>query len=147
MSETVPEEVFKTLLDTYWLKTDIPKPNMEIANDVEKAFARIDLKNGDALIIKPGGTESIKYRGNVQYFDRTYPLEIDYRTINSRQRVRDSWQMIRKIIFNNIWYFNSVGYQLIRIVGYQELVGTDLNIWRVVIKISLESAGIRKDIL
>lgn len=145
LAETIPEEIFRDLIDEYWNRaagSEIVKPTIVIPNNADDPFNRIDLANGDALVIKSEGPEMVKYRGNVHYYDKTYPLSLEFRTTEDRQRIRNFWRITRKIIFSNIWVFNSAGYQLVRIVNYQESVGADLKIWRCVVKISLESAGI-----
>jgi hypothetical protein len=145
-NEVIPEELIRTmLLDKWQAISECPLPKIVVVNSVdndnEDTFSRIDLQTSDALVIKPEGGEQIKYRGNVKYYDRTYSLNIEYRTLHSRQRVRNAWRMMRRIVFSNIWQLFP-DYQLIRLINYQESTNTDLKIWRAVVKINLESAGV-----
>jgi hypothetical protein len=150
-NESIPEELVRTMLNDNWQNiSECPLPKIIVVNSVdndnEDTFSRIDLQHSDALVIKSEGGEQIKYRGNVQYYDKTYSLNLEYRTIDSRQRVRNAWRMMRRIIFSNIWQLFP-DYQLIRLVNYQESVNTDLKLWRAVVKINLESAGVRIETL
>jgi hypothetical protein len=140
-AETVPEEVMYDLLNDDWPKIDeVPKPVLIVKNDVEDPFLRVDLKNSDVIVISPESPERIKYRGNINYYDKAYTLVLEFRSIKDRQRVRDIWRIIRAICFSRKWNFT--GYQLIRLDSYQESVNDSLKIWKGVMRIIVEAAGV-----
>lgn len=139
--ETIPEDVLKALLEDNWPKLEeVPVPQIVVKNEPEDPFNRIDLKDGDALVISSDSPEQIKYRGNIHYYDKAYTLTIEFRSMIDRQRVRDMWRIIRAICFSKKWNFT--GYQLIRMLSYQESTNDSLNIWRGVEKIIVEAAGV-----
>lgn len=142
VAESVPQETMKSLLDDNWIPlNEVPKPTVIVVNDSENPYMRHDLMNiSDAITIYAGGPEIIKYRGNIQYYDRSFPLMIELWTKDSRQRVRDMWKQVKGIVFDHIFGFS--GYQIIRFKGYTEMVNQEVNIWRAQIKFSVESAGV-----
>jgi hypothetical protein len=140
-AETVPEEVMYDLLNKNWPKIDeVPKPVLIVKNDAEDPFLRVDLKAGDVIVVSPEAPERIKYRGNIHYYDKSYTLAIEFRSIKDRQRVRDLWRIIRAICFSKKWEFT--GYQLIRLDSYQESVNDSLKIWKGTMRIIVEAAGV-----
>ena len=136
----------KTVLDTYWSEFhETPKPQFIVVNDPDGPEARVDYNIGDAIIITTEGSEQIRYRGNIQYYDRIVPVTLDIRTKENRQRLHDIWKMIRIVMFDQKHDFPN--YQLIRIIGYQEMVNEEMNIWRGVARIQLENHCIPVDAL
>jgi hypothetical protein len=141
VAETIPEEVMKTILEDYWPKIDdVPRPVIIVKNDDNDPFTRVDLTNGDVLVISTDSPEQIKYRGNINYYDKAYTLSLEFRSMKDRQRIRDIWRIIRAICFSRKWNFT--GYQLIRMLSYQESTNDTVNIWRGVERIVVEAAGV-----
>ena len=139
--ETSPIDTLKKIIVEYWesyLETTVPI--VVITNDPEGDFMRADYNMGDYLILSPDGSESIKYRGNIQYYDKTHPLTIQIGTKEGYQKLRDMWKMIRAIFFDNKHSFD--GWQLIRLISYTEMVNQDQMIWRAIVRLQVESAGI-----
>ena len=142
VSESEPLDTIRDLLDDNWVEfEDIPRPNFVITNESDElAFARVNLNEGDYIIIRPEGAESIRLRGNISYYDRAYPISLEILTMESRQRLRDLWRHIKAICFDNKHSFT--GYQLIRIGSYQESVNIELQIWRGFVRLQVEAAGV-----
>ena len=141
VSENVPVVTLKTMLENYWESfSETTTPSFVIVNDPEGEFMRVDYSTGDYVLISMDGTESVKYRGNISYYDRSFPITIQIGTKEGRQRLRDIWKMIKSILFDRKHEFDN--WQLIRILSYTEMVSNDQNIWRAVIRIQLESAGV-----
>jgi len=146
VAETIPEDVMKDILDTYWPKiSEVPKPKIIVKNDPDDPFVRWNERDGDILVISNDSPEQIKYRGNINYYDRAYPLTIEFRSMKSRQRVRDMWRIVKAICFARKWNFT--GYQLIRLQSYQESTNSALNCWRGVQKIIVEAGGVAVEAL
>jgi len=141
--ESEPMETLKELIVSHWKPTqDFPIPDIQVVNNQEDAVARVDFSTGDSFSLSQPSPEQIRQRGNFQYYDKTLPIEIDIVSADSRQRVRNLWKMTRAILMDNKHNFE--GYQLIKILSYQELV-SNLNIWRVRIMISVEAGGVPSD--
>ncbi len=139
--EVMPVDVMKDLLDDNWIQWgEVPKPLLIIVNDPEEPRIRENLTNGDVITIRMEGAESIKLRGNISYYDRTFPIALEIWTMEDRQRLRDIWKMIKAICFTK--KHNFTGYQLIRPISYTELVNEEVNIWRGQVKLQVESAGV-----
>lgn len=140
-SDSVPVETLKTLLQTYWEAfKEVTIPNIVIVNDSEGEFMRADYTLGDYIFISAEGAQNIKYRGNISYYDRTYPINIQIGTKENRQRLEDLWKMLKAILFDQKHDFTD--WQLIRILSYTEMTNQDQSIWRASVRIQLESAGV-----
>jgi hypothetical protein len=137
--ESQPENDFQDIINTYWKETeDFPKPEVMIVNDVNEAISRIDLNNSDYLLINMPSPENFKPRGNIHYYDRVITgLTAIILTKESRQRVKNLSKMVRAIVWDR--KHNFPNYQLIKPIGYRELVNTDLNIWRAEITFQVEA--------
>jgi hypothetical protein len=140
--ESEPEKDFKDLLDTYWKETeDFPKPEMLIVNDVDEAISRINLNDDDYILIAMQSSENFTPRGNIHYYDRVIPgLTATILSKESRQRIKNLSKMVRAIVWDR--KHNFPHYQLIKPVGYRELINTDLNIWRAEITFQVEAHAI-----
>jgi len=141
VQEKLPPELMQTLLQTNWAAyRNMPKPDIIVANDPDDARARFDLTNNDVITIITSGPEVIKYRGNVHYYDKAYPILLELWTRVDRQRVRDMWKQVKGIVFDHLFAID--GYQIIKIQSYTEMVNDALNIWRAQVKLSIEAAGV-----
>ncbi len=145
-SDSEPLSTLKTLLQTYWESfLETPVPQFVISNDLEGEFLRANYNISDYIILATEGTENIRYRGNYQYYDKSYPINILIGTKHNRQRLRDLWKMIRQILFDKKHNFTS--WQLVRMLSYTEMTNQDQSIWRALVRIQLESAGVSADSL
>jgi len=141
--ESEPMETLKEMFVSHWKPTqDFPIPDIQVVNNPDDAIARVDFTSTDSFSISQPSPEQIRQRGNFQYYDKILPIEINIVSAESRQRVRNLWKMTRAILMDNKHNFS--GYQLIKILSYQEMVGS-LNVWRVRIMISVEAGGVPSD--
>ena len=153
VAETEPLDLIRTFIVDNWEETfTTPIPSVRVVNqdksdDFESDMSfRMDLLNeGDAVIIKSDGPERIYYRGNITYIDKLYPISIEIITKENRQRVRNLAKMIRAICLDNKW--DVPNWQLVRLIGYQESVAQELNIWRAVLKLQVENYAVGADTL
>jgi hypothetical protein len=138
-TESLPEEDFKSMIETYWKETiDFPLPKIYVVNDVEETIGRVNLDEDDVLLISITTSENFRPRGNIHYYDRVIPgLQAVICTKESRQRVRNLSKMVRAIVWDR--KHNFPNYQLIKPIGYKELVNSDLNIWRAEITFQIEA--------
>lgn len=129
IAESEPLSDFKTLLEDNWVDyIDVPKPNVVIANDPEETVARVNLQDGDYVIISYSSSEQIRPRGNFTYEDHIVSILFTFLTKKDRQRMRDIYREIRGIC--SIKKHDFPNWQLIRPMNHRELINTDLNIWR-----------------
>jgi hypothetical protein len=143
-AEYEPITTMKELLEDNWIPyLECPTPIFVIANDEDDPYSRIDLNLGDHVVLRTDGSEVIKYRGNIQYYDKEYPITLDVFTKENRQRLKDIWKQVRAICFLKKWDFT--GYQLVLINSYTEMVNEQLNIWRAEIKLRVTAAGVCAD--
>ncbi len=143
--ESEPLSDLKDLLNDYWEETkDFPKPQLLITNDPENAVSRLNLQDGDAIVISQG-PEQIRYRGNISYFDRVNQININIYTMEDRQKLNNLYKMVRAICFDRKHNFPS--WQLIRLLSFQEMVEENLNIWRAQLSLQLENHGVAVDTL
>ena len=141
VAEATPPELMKSLLVKNWISySKMPKPDIIVANDSEDARARFDLTTGDVITIISSGPEIIKYRGNVHYYDKSYPLMLECWTRVDRQRLRDMYKQIKGIVFDHL--FAIEGYQIIKLQSYTEMVNDALNIWKSQVKLTVDAAGV-----
>jgi hypothetical protein len=142
IAESLPAEDFKKLLEDNWVAYQkSPKPTIIVVNSEEDLQVRFDMGNqGDHVIIRTEGNENIRYRGNIQYLDKNYPIVMEIWTVNGRQRLRDIRKQIKNICLAHKWEFPN--YQLIRFMNFTEMVNEEANIWRGVANIMVESAGV-----
>ena len=100
VAESIPQDTLKTLLETYWMDSqEVPTPNIVIVNDPEGEMLYANYTGGDYIMIAMSGSEGIRYRGNIKYYDKNFPILINIGTKESRQRLRDIWKMTRGQIY------------------------------------------------
>jgi hypothetical protein len=139
-AELLPEDKLKELFEDNWVNyQEIHTPEFLVTNDPDNAIAKMDLTEGDKVVIYGEG-ESVKYRGNVTYIDRIYTLGVSIYTTESRQRLRDIYRSIRAILL--IKKHSFPGWQFIRLINYQEMVLENLNIWRGELKLQIENHAV-----
>ena len=142
-TENQPEQDFKDILDTYWKVTiDFPKPTIIVVNSIDdEVISRVNLDEGDHILISMNSAEAFRPRGNIHYYDRVISgLVATALTKVSRQRVRNMSKMVRAIMFDR--KHNFPHYQLVVPVSYREMINTDLNIWRAELVFQVEAHAI-----
>ena len=145
--EFLPEEDFKTLIETNWIATeDFPTPAVNVVNDAEDEISRINLDEGDFILVTMSVPEQFTPRGNITYYDRVIPgMKAMCLTKVSCQRVRNMGKMVRAIMFDNMHNFPN--YQLIKPMGYKEMVEVDMNIWRAELTFQIEAHAVKIETL
>jgi hypothetical protein len=140
--EEDPLETMKKLLNDNWRSyAEVPKPTeIIVQNETDNPISRLDLNLGDSVIIKMDGSELIRQRANFTYFERVFPIVIEFYTKQSRSQLRNIGKMIRAICTDRMHSFD--GYQLIRLKDYTEAVEENLNIWRGTQRLQVESAAV-----
>lgn len=117
----------------------IPKPNILLA---VSSAARFDLNfEGDTVILRmsPSG-QQITYRDQYSYFDKYTDFILEVWTKVSRQRLLDMKREIMRITMAKLHKPAETNYQLLRYKNFIEQNTDNLNIWKGIINISLESS-------
>jgi len=148
--ESEPLTLLKDMLETYWPQyKEVPMPMIIILNpgeEEENVYNRINFENQDQLIIRTSDTpENIKYRGNIAYIDRIHFVDMEFYTLEGRQRMRDIYKAIRSVLLT--YKHQLPNWQLIRMLSWQELVNDAFNIWKGVLKIQLENHAVAAEAL
>ena len=145
IEEPVPPEVIESILKSDWdpLGGTTPQPAIINANVAEEAYARINLRQADHLIIRTdvsGETEEL--RASYKFRDVRYKVEIQLLTMKNRQRLYNLKKVVRKVLYGRMHDTTTTGYQLIRYESFVESVQEQLNVWMGTITVSFESTGI-----
>lgn len=139
--ESDPLDEMKTLITDHWKGyREVEMPAVIVANDASDVRLRADMRVSDIIIVKMDGVEKLTQRYNFTYYDRAFPIIIEIQTKESRQRLRNLGKVVRMIINDNIHSFPS--YQLIRYKSYTESVEENLNVWRCIFRLQLESNAV-----
>ena len=146
IEESEPLEIMKSLLEDNWVEyRETPKPIVLVANSSDEPYARFDMNEGDHIILRMGAPEIVRYRGNITYHDRIYSMGLSIWTKESRERLRNLYKVIRSICFIKKHIFSE--WQLIRLASYQEMINSELNIWRGEITLTLENHAVLSETL
>jgi hypothetical protein len=89
--------------------------------------------------------ETEKLRDSWEYKDTKFDVVLEIATAESRQRLYDIKKVIRGIVHYNIHNSADTGWQVWRYGGFQELNTDQWNMWRGMIKMSFEEAGVILD--
>ena len=78
--------------------------------------------------------------GNRKYGNRTYNIEIELFTLNSRQRLFNLMQEIRRICHARM--HSLTNFQRQQFVGFNEETGEQVNVWTGTVEIVLENNAV-----
>jgi len=130
-NEAIPTAVIKNMLDTEWNTQSglIPEPTFVDINDGSGgAQLRFDLNRGDFVFISsdmPSETE--EPIGTWVYGNRTTRIVLEMHTKDSRQRLYNIKQEIRRIAHNQMHALDE--FQRIQYVTFAEYIQDQMNLW------------------
>jgi len=147
-AEPIPTTLFKAMLDSEWdtrTGIEIPEPTFYEAVSEEQ---RIHLKNeGDLVVIRADARgETERLRDSWKYKDTEYLITLELHTIESRQRLFDLFQEIRRIIHNNLHDEATTGFQICIYESFTEKTTEEQNYWNAEIRVRLSSVGETLDV-
>jgi len=136
----MPSKVIKDMLDAQWNSSNVTEPEYIDVND-GTAPMRVDFKNQDYVIISSDSpTEEETPIGNWAYGSRTSRVLLELYSSNSRQRLYNLKQEIRRIIHNQMHALTS--FQRIQYVNFIEMTDAAQKLWIGRISISLVSDAV-----
>ena len=139
-NEPIPIDAVLADLDSQWNASNVTKPAFITVNAANEPI-RFDLNAGDQVV---GRTGSPAFQetpiGNWKYGNRTYNIEIELFTLDSRQRLFNLMQEIRRICHAR--KHSLTNFQRQQFLSFNEETGEQINIWTGTIEITLENNAI-----
>ena len=128
------DDVF-TDLDSQWNASNVAKPTFIKVNAANQPL-RFDLNVGDHLVGRIGTPSFVEQPiGNWKYGNRTYNIEIELFTLNSRQRLFNLMQEIRRICHARM--HSLTNFQRQQFQTFNEETSDQANIWTGTVAIQL----------
>tara|TARA_R110000765_G_scaffold161642_1_gene266157 strand:- start:8600 stop:9037 length:438 start_codon:yes stop_codon:yes gene_type:complete len=142
-NEPIPIDAIMTDLNSQWNASNVTKPTLITVNKTNEPI-RYDLNRGDMLIGRTG-TPSFDEQpiGNWKYGNRAYNIEIELWTLNSRQRLYNLMQEVRRITHNRM--HSLTNFQRQEFIDFNEEVADQVNLWTGSLGIQLQNNGVLLD--
>ena len=133
------DDVF-TDLNSQWNASNVTKPELIKVNAAGQPI-RFDLNVADHIVGRTGipAMDEIPI-GNRKYGNRVYNIEIELFTLNSRQRLFNLMQEIRRICHARM--HSLTNFQRQQFVGFNEETGEQVNVWTGTVAIVLENNAV-----
>ena len=133
------DDVF-TDLDSQWNASNVAKPELIKVNAASQPI-RFDLNVADHIVGRTGTPAMDETPiGNRKYGNRVYNIEIELFTLNSRQRLFNLMQEIRRICHARM--HSLTNFQRQQFVGFNEETGEQVNVWTGTVDIVLENNAV-----
>ena len=141
--EPIPIHAIMTDLNSQWNASNVAKPTLITVNKTNDPI-RYDLNRGDMLIGRTG-TPSFDEQpiGNWKYGNRAYNVEIELWTLNSRQRLYNLMQEVRRICHARM--HSLTNFQRQEFIDFNEEVSDQVNLWTGTLGIQLQNNGVLLD--
>ena len=145
--EIIPAKEIKDILIQAWSETNSLRPRFVDLGSNETTL-RIDLDRmlvptqgkQDLVVIYPGGTMLEEPIGNWTYAHRTYFVNIDLYSIQSRQRLYNLMAEIRRILHFKMHH--TPGFQRIQFKSYEETYDENLTLWVGTVEVELINSAV-----
>ena len=139
-NEPIPIDAVLADLDSQWNVSNVTKPAFITVNAANEPL-RFDLNTGDQVIGRTSSPAMDEVPiGNWKYGNRTYNIEIEIFTLNSRQRLFNLMQEIRRICHARI--HSLTNFQRQRFLSFNEETGEQVNVWTGTVEITLENNAV-----
>ena len=133
------DDVF-TDLNSQWNASNVTKPELIKVNAASQPI-RFDLNVADHIVGRTGTPAMDETPiGNRKYGNRVYNIEIELFTLNSRQRLFNLMQEIRRICHSRM--HSLTNFQRQQFVGFNEETGEQVNVWTGTVDIVLENNAV-----
>ena len=141
--EPIPIDAIMTDLNSQWNASNVTKPTLITVNKTNDPI-RYDLNRGDMLIGRTW-TPSFDEQpiGNWKYGNRAYNVEIELWTLNSRQRLYNLMQEVRRICHARM--HSLTNFQRQEFIDFNEEVSDQVNLWTGTLGIQLQNNGVLLD--
>ena len=138
--EPIPLDDVFTDLNAQWNASNVAKPELIRVNAAGQPI-RFDLNVADHIVGRTGIPSMDETPiGNRKYGNRTYNIEIELFTLNSRQRLFNLMQEIRRICHARM--HSLTNFQRQQFVGFNEETGEQVNVWTGTVEIVLENNAV-----
>tara|TARA_R110000824_G_scaffold236442_3_gene425127 strand:- start:9756 stop:10193 length:438 start_codon:yes stop_codon:yes gene_type:complete len=142
-NEPIPIDAIMADLNSQWNASNVTKPTLITVNKTGDPI-RYDLNTGDHLIGRTGSPAFDEVPiGNWKYGNRSYNVEIELWTLNSRQRLYNLMQEIRRICHSRI--HSLTNFQRQEFIDFNEEVSDQVNLWTGTIGIELINNAVLLD--
>ena len=139
-NEPIPIDDVFTELDNQWNASNVTKPSFIKVNAANQPI-RFDLNVGDHLIGRTGSPAFQETSiGDWKYGIRTDKVEIELFTLDSRQRLFNLMQEIRRICHARKHSLTNFHRQ--QFTSFSEETGEQVNIWTGTVEIVLENNAV-----
>ena len=141
MPEPLPVKELLDDFDAQWNASNVVKPRfIEVTGSTNDPL-RYDLNVKDVIVGRPGAPAVDEYPiGNWKYGNRTYNIEIELFTLDSRQRLFNLMQEIRRICHAR--KHSLTNFQRQQFISFNEETSEQVNIWTGTIEIALENTAV-----
>ena len=141
--EPIPIDAIMTDLNSQWNASNVTKPTLITVNKTNDPI-RYDLNRGDMLIGRTGSPSFDEQPiGNWKYGNRAYNVEIELWTLNSRQRLYNLMQEVRRICHARMHSLTNLQRQ--EFIDFNEEVSDQVNLWTGTLGIQLQNNGVLLD--
>jgi len=142
-NEPIPIDALMTDLNSQWNVSNVTKPTLITVNKTNDPI-RFDLNVADHLIGRTGSPAFDEQPiGNWKYGNRSYNLEIELWTLNSRQRLYNLMQEIRRLCHARM--HSLTNFQRQEFMEFTEEVADQVNLWSGTISIQLQNNAVLLD--
>ena len=139
-NEPIPIDTVLADLDSQWNASNVTKPAFITVNAANEPI-RFDLNVGDQVVGRTGSPAMDETPiGNWKYGNRTYNIEIELFTLDSRQRLFNLMQEIRRICHAR--KHSLTNFQRQQFISFNEETSEQVNIWSGTIEIALENTAV-----
>ncbi len=139
-NEPMPAKEVATELDSQWNASNVTEPNYLVVTGAGEQI-RYDLNRGDYIILSPGSPEIEEIPiGNHKYGDRIYAVDLELYTNNSRQRLYNLMQEVRRICHAR--RHSMTNFQRIQFKSFFEDTDENVNVWSGTIGIELVNSAV-----
>ena len=141
--EPIPIDAIMTDLNSQWNASNVTKPNLITVNKTNDPI-RFDLNVADHLIGRTGSPSFDEQPiGNWKYGNRVYNVEIELWTLNSRQRLYNLMQEVRRLCHARM--HSLTNFQRQEFLEFTEEVADQVNLWTGTISIQLQNNAVLLD--
>ena len=139
--EPIPVDAIMADLDSQWNASNVTEPIYITVNSAITEPIRFDLNRGDYIIGRTGSPALEETPiGNWKYGDRAYNVDLEIYTLNSRQRLYNLMQEVRRI--THARKSSLTNFQRQQFMNFSEEVSEQVNIWTGSVSIRLENNAV-----
>tara|TARA_R100000458_G_C8019870_1_gene80100 strand:- start:51 stop:488 length:438 start_codon:yes stop_codon:yes gene_type:complete len=139
-NEPMPAKEVIDELNSQWNASNVTEPNYIVVTGASENL-RYDLNKGDYIIARPGNPEIEEIPiGNHKYGDRIYAVDLELYTNDSRQRLYNLMQEVRRICHAR--RHSLTNFQRIIFESFFEDTDENVNVWSGSIGIELENNSV-----